>query len=442
MKILEQSRISPASGSLSPEILPLTFFDCQMMMVDPVQRVFFYDLPSSVPDFTQHRLPQLKLSLSLALREFRPLAGSVHQNSSDGGLEIRSSDVDSVPFTVAESEDDFYDLSGNHARNCNRFYPLVPPLAGGTGAEKPLLALQITLFPGVGVALGITISHGVADGTTAAHFLKMWSAACRLGTLGVPLGAPPSYDRSAIQDTTSLRNAISGKVEQFNEGVQENPLDLHDRKDIVRKTFCFSREQIKKMGEEFALKTGTTGCSSFVLTSGFMWACLVKAKGETDGKPEYFGFVFEARARLTPALPETYFGNCLGFAGGGAGMNELVGEEGVISAWRVIWKAVQNLKAGDALQVTEDWVRIFFTLSDAAVLTVAGSPRLGMYQVDFGWGRPRKVEVISIEKASALSTAEGGEDGRGVEIGIALPSQLMGSVSKIVADRLSGMYCQ
>ena len=87
-------------------------------------------------------------------------------------------------------------------------------------------------------------------------------------------------------------------------------------------------------------------------------------------------------------------------------------------------------------------MRTFCPLSYVAVLTVAGSPRLGMYQVDFGWGRPRKVEVISIEKTSALSMAEGGEDGRGVEIGIALPSHLMESVSKIVADRLLGMSWQ
>ena len=40
--------------------------------------------------------------------------------------EIRYVDGDSVAFTVAESTLDFNDLTGNHPKECGKFYHLIP----------------------------------------------------------------------------------------------------------------------------------------------------------------------------------------------------------------------------------------------------------------------------------------------------------------------------
>ncbi|KAG7010981.1 Phenolic glucoside malonyltransferase 1, partial [Cucurbita argyrosperma subsp. argyrosperma] len=37
---------------------------------------------------------------------------------------------------------------------------------------------------------------------------------------------------------------------------------------------------------------------------------------------------------------------------------------------------------------------------------VAGSPRLGVYDIDFGWGRSKKVELASISPNGVFSMAE------------------------------------
>lgn len=51
----------------------------------------------------------------------------------------------------------------------------------------------------------------------------------------------------------------------------------------------------------------------------------------------------------------------------------------------------------------------------------AGSPRLRAYETYFGWGRPAKTEVTSIEGKRAILLTESREGDGGLEIGMAAP---------------------
>jgi hypothetical protein len=58
--------------------------------------------------------------------------------------------------------------------------------------------------------------------------------------------------------------------------------------------------------------------------------------------------------------------------------------------------------------------------SGGGVLSVAGSPRFRVYDVDFGFGRPAKVEIVSVARTGAMAVAE--IRGRaGMEVGMSLP---------------------
>ena len=50
---------------------------------------------------------------------------------------------------------------------------------------------------------------------------------------------------------------------------------------------------------------------------------------------------------------------------------------------------------------------------------VAGSPRFGVHGIDFGWGKPRKVEIVSVDRTRAISMAESRDGSEGIEIGLA-----------------------
>lgn len=165
--------------------------------------------------------------------------------------------------------------------------------------------------------------------------------------------------------------------------------------------------------------------------------------GEGEGpeaggcKTEHFGFVTACRARMEPPAPATYFGNCLGICSVEASRSELLGEDGVVVASTAIWKVIRGLEGGGAFVGAENWVRDVFRLAAMGILTVAGSPKLGMYQVDFGWGRPRKVEVVSIERTSAMSIAEAREEeGGGLEYGLVLTRDEMARFGGFFADGL------
>ena len=59
------------------------------------------------------------------------------------------------------------------------------------------------------------------------------------------------------------------------------------------------------------------------------------------------------------------------------------------------------------------------------VIGVAGSPRFGVYGVDFGWGKPRKVEIVSADRTGAISMVESRDGSGGIEISLALKKHQM-----------------
>ena len=70
-------------------------------------------------------------------------------------------------------------------------------------------------------------------------------------------------------------------------------------------------------------------------------------------------------------------------------------------------------------------------------MSVGGSPRYGVYDTDFGLGRPSKVELVSIDKTpGTVSLAEGTDGQRGIEVGVALPEADMARFASCFSDGL------
>ncbi|KAA0033867.1 phenolic glucoside malonyltransferase 1-like [Cucumis melo var. makuwa] len=75
--------------------------------------------------FTMSLFRKLKSSLSLALRHYLPLAGNLVWPSQSDTPIIEFVEGDGISMTVAESDSDFYHLSGNGLREVSEFHPLV-----------------------------------------------------------------------------------------------------------------------------------------------------------------------------------------------------------------------------------------------------------------------------------------------------------------------------
>jgi len=458
--VLEKCHVSPspAPAAGQPRALPLTFFDLVFWGFPPVQRLIFYDNADllSVSDFTLGELPRFKKSLAAALHHFYPLAGKLTCELAEGvAPEVVFSDGDSVPLTVAVSGDDFEDLAGDHARDTTRLHPLLPALRTlGGSRSQDVFAVQITVFPRAGICIGTTLHHAVADGSSYAHFLRTWAEFHRLGPecrkQVLEMDVPPLFDRSVVRDDAGLREAFLSDHRALAAAVDRrlDGWDLSLRPGVVLATFRFTDKQLRALGGHVESETSAR-CSPYALACGAAWAGIVHARRGGSGRNvdgeaasrAHFGFVTGCKPRASPPIPANYFGNCLGICRVEAGERGLTAAAAAAAIWRVIEGLAEE---GQAFRDARGWVRSVREYASARAVTVAGSPKLRLYAAaDFGgaWGRPKKVEIASVERTGALALAESGRDGDGggIEVGLALPRAEMEAFRTFYLDLFASL---
>ncbi|XP_042976347.1 phenolic glucoside malonyltransferase 1-like [Carya illinoinensis] len=177
--------------------------------------------------------------------------------------------------------------------------------------------------------------------------------------------------------------------------------------------------------------------STHTLTCAYTFVCLAKAERLRD--TEYlFGFSVDARHRLEDPLPETYFGNCVAGRMASLQANELLGEEGMEILVKAISEAIRSLGDG-VLSGAEKLLEVVFTRKNARIIGVAGSPRFELYNTDFGWGKPMKVDIISIDKTGAISISETRNGAGEIEVGLVLKKPEMEVFASLFAKGLEGL---
>ncbi|KAK8487474.1 hypothetical protein V6N13_025256 [Hibiscus sabdariffa] len=426
MRIIEDSAVfRPHGWVLKISTLPLTFFDIHWLGSLPMQRLFFYDFPHTCSHFIQTLLPNLKSSLSLALQHFFPLAGNLVLPPPPQMPYIRIGHGDSVRFIAKESTGDFGHLIGDHARHSEEFQALLPKLKN-MEKLKPLMAVQATVFPGAGIALGVTFNHVVADGRAFIHFVKSWAFLnASQGDSSLVNKYPlPDCNRDLIKERDP-QELIAAKFMKdkwdWDDLVSTTPTNK------LRLTFVIKRSQVELLKNWVSRKlmeengSEKIRVSTFVVTCAYMWVCLNKLQENgSDDCLCHLLFLADCRRRLK--LPETYFGNCLEPCFAAAKKNELAKENGIIVAAKAIGREVTELEELGALREAEKWLSKSEERfkSGNQVISIAASPRFGVYEIDFGWGKPRKTEVAHIDSMGSISMAESRDDDGGVEFGLAL----------------------
>ncbi|BFG26536.1 hypothetical protein CerSpe_128100 [Prunus speciosa] len=447
---------SPDSASPDDQSLPLTFFDLLWLRFPPIQRVFFYEISSfNTPLFFDSILPKLKASLSLTLQHFLPLAGNLTwpQDSQKPFLSYVKGDT--LSLTIAESDADFYHLvsTNNFNIEAKEYHPLIPQLAVSHD-QAAVMALQITIFPHCGFSIGSAVHHAALDGKTSTSFLKLWAYLCKHGGLSsslLPEPPKPCYDRRAVKDPAGIEpiylkewlNAGGpNNTSLMSLGVKEFPLDS------IRGTFEFTRAKIEAlrqsvmamMAKKKQQDHSVLHLSTFSLTCAYTWVCLVKAE---EIKAEKILLVFSAdcRSRLDPSLPANYFGNCIAGRGVVAETKGLLGEDGLFVALNAISESIKCLDK-TFLDGAETWVsRMLNALQTTdRVHSIAGSHTFGIYEAtDFGWGRPTKIDFVSIDRTGAISFSDSKNGAGGVEVGLVLKKHYMEAFASLFARGLEDL---
>ncbi|KAK7394400.1 hypothetical protein VNO78_14928 [Psophocarpus tetragonolobus] len=443
MKVVQVLNMAPACESQELAIqtsLPLTFFDVLWLRLPPVERIFFYDFPHPTSVFYQTLLPKLKHSLSIALAHFSPVAGHLTWPLHSQYPIINCNSAHTVSLIVAESHADFNHLAGTDLCEAKDIHHLLPHLTI-SHQQATVLALQLTLFPNSGFSIGTTSHHAVLDGKTSTSFIKSWAYICRESQS--PLLSSelcPFYDREVIKDSYHLgEKYVSDWLKQG--GPNNRSLmvwDLQAPEDAIRGLFHLSRSAIEKLKQIVASKKkGNTNLrlSTFVLSVAYGWVCRTRAE-ETKNKRVMLALNVDCRARLEPPVPATYFGNCVGARLAIAETREITGEDGLIVAVDALNNALETLKDG-ALSGAQDWSTWLLEglTDDVRIIGVAGSPRFDVYSTDFGWGRPNKVEMASIDRTGAFCLSDT-KNGDGVEISFVSNKRAMDAFASLFVNHL------
>ncbi|OMO77628.1 Transferase [Corchorus olitorius] len=449
VEFLYSIHVSPPPASVPTTSLPLTFFDLPWFFIGTVERLFFYEFPHPTSYFMKTTLPTLKRSLSLALQYFFPYAANIMCPQQPGKPYIHYTDGDFVTLTVAEFAADFNHVVANHPRDIKLLHPFVPQLPPSRVAEDgsrvlPILAIQITVFPNSGVCIGTTYNHVVGDGKSFMHFMKSWASLNKSGRSDLT-HSPPLLNRDVIKVSDELELAYMRLywhwVSCFNENENLGPSHYGTVEDKVRATFVLGQahaERLKQLVSAQCIETelGQLHISTYVVICAFVWVCLIKSKenssshnddggDDDDDKFHTFVFPFDGRNRLEFPVPTTYFGNCLKACIVDVKISEIRGKNGIGLAAKAIRNKIKQ-EESCGLQGAEHWMSNYSERQKTGRVTgVAGSPKLHVYEVDFGWGRPCKVELTHIDREPAISLAECRDEQRGIEVGLALKKNHM-----------------
>ncbi|CAK8536498.1 unnamed protein product [Lathyrus sativus] len=440
-QVIEQTLVFPTTPRTTTTSLPLTFLD--FAFADPIyiQRLFFYQFPYSTNEFCKTTLESLKHSLSLTLQHFFPLAGNYHSPPPPHKPFIFCTQNDSVNLTVIESSADFKHLSTfNHPKNIEDFDHLFPKLSHKTILDDndienkktfifPLLALKVSVFPNHGVCIGITYCH-LMDGTSCTHFMNFWSLINRRGD-GVELKPLPCFDREILRDTKRLEEVFSRDYFEYRKTWKDKSIDgSKTSEEYVKVITVFEKEEIEKMKrwllsqwtkDDGEITAAPQFLSKFVVTCGFVWATMIKTMyrdddDNDDETVENFFFAGDCRENLGYPIPEGYFGNCLAFHHASLKRKVMKGESGFLNAVKVIEKAVTEMK-NEPFKDADEWIvknKRMFEVGN--IFSVRGSPKFNVYETDFGFGKPVKVEMVHSSRCMSLAESRDTEDG--LEVGL------------------------
>ncbi|CAA7055485.1 unnamed protein product [Microthlaspi erraticum] len=447
--IIDVSRVTPSKAD-SSMTLPLTFFDLLLFKVHPVDRVFFYRLPDATRTLLDSVIvPKLKSSLSLALSHYLPLAGQLVWNSDDHKPSIVCSTNDAVSFTVAESNADFSQLTGNEPFPATQLDQFAPELRV-TEDSAAAVSFQVTLFPNQGFCIGVSAHHGVLDGKTTSMFLKSWAHTCKQANDSLPEDLTPFYDRTVIKSPpdvdTQILNGMKRLAQMMAGGKEpDNPKNLkilitpENSQDKFRFTFALSRENIQTLRERLKRDSSSDSkqlhLSTFVIAYAYAFTCFVRSRGGDPNRPVGYRFAVDYRGRLVD-VPSSYFGNCVStIYSDPLTAATFMAEDGFLAAARLISDSVEEVDVNMVWDIVELGKKQSATPFGSQALYVAGSPRFGVYGLDFGWGRPEKVDVVSIGQGS-ISMAESGDGSGGVEIGFSLQKHELDVLIDLLRDGL------
>ncbi|XP_022135580.1 vinorine synthase-like [Momordica charantia] len=410
VKIISRDIIKPASPT-PPSLIyrELSLID-QMAPPSYTPAIFFYRAQKSENVAHQSvKVAQVRASLARTLTRFNHLAGTMTErfyvDCNDVGVEFSEARVDCEISIVLEKPE----IGVLH-----RLLPLV--FTSRNGSEF-LLSVQFSSFSCGGVAVAVCLSHKLADGASAAAFVKVWAAVARGDKHSV---LEPNFDAVKLYPPR--------KIPGFKRGIEAS------KEKILTRRLVFGKCQIAALKE---LAAGAGGGSvvkppsRVVAVSAFIWLRLMELARKRAVKAKVFGALYpvDLRARMDPPLPENSFGNVSWFT---MATSPVEANEDLPLLAGKVRSAIQEIDSGfvKKLEDSENLLDLIkqvdkqISSGEMQLWSFTSWCRFPVYEADFGWGKPSWVCSPSRPFRNAVVLMDA-SDGYGVEAWVNLKEEDM-----------------
>ncbi|BFI29347.1 hypothetical protein MPTK2_3g01570 [Marchantia polymorpha subsp. ruderalis] len=347
----------------------------------------------------------LKRTLSEVLVPYYPLAGRM-RNPEQGIYQVHC-DGTGAEFAEAHADCDLDELD-YHQPGPILGKKLAPPtIFTAEDGSLPPVSIQITRFKCGGVIVGCSFHHQMVDAHAGNMFLKAWSQNMR----GQAIGRLPYHWRALLQARSpaeaTVDHSVEYKVKPKNEKrTPRGPASAEAQSPIVARTFHFDQAAVRDLKRTASDEGRGASFTSTECTSAYLWRLMMKANGfaEDEGASGRLIMSVDGRKRLSsPPVPAEYFGNLIAIASAQCSMRELVQSPLATAASR-IQQAIARTATDQNFRSLIDFVETHrgatvmpnFNVFTDKVVIASSCIYLGLYEVDFGWGRPQHAGYATI----------------------------------------------
>uniref|UniRef100_A0ACD5XW85 Uncharacterized protein n=1 Tax=Avena sativa TaxID=4498 RepID=A0ACD5XW85_AVESA len=466
VRVTEVSHVQPAEKTTNNNeprdhhaaSINLSPFDTMFLALPPIQRLFIYhddggagkdDLPP-YPALAR----TLRASLAATLALFTPLAGKLTARSGSDSDDLV---VDCSPeavrpgvrFVEAEYSGDMLKLARDVEHDADAFLQLVPEL-DVRRLPAPVLAVQVTRSAGAGaVAVGVSMHHAVADGKSLWQFMRAWAATSRDGGGEEVLLPTPTFERADILRHPKAQPAARQFARLLAPDMPAmNTLPEPDWTRQSRRTYLVAADQILSLKRRIsqAAAKDQPPPTSYVAIASVLWTSIARAAkspdqddATDDDDAYYFLFPADCRRRLRPPLDPAFFGNCVKFCCARATTHDLCrhdADDALARAAAAVGRAIrEQVEEEDPLGDVDRWAETIQGIPRERLAQQGSSHRFMAYEVDFGWGEPSRVEIVSVFNET-MAMLVGARDGA-VQVSVALPRDRMDGFQDSFVSQLS-----
>ncbi|KAL3530463.1 hypothetical protein ACH5RR_009785 [Cinchona calisaya] len=390
MKVRKESSrvIKPLyEGNLPPSAtnyIPLSVFD--KVTYDAHIAIIYAYRPPNPPNLT------LETGLRKALSVYREWAGRLSKDDdgepiillNDAGVKFVEAYVDVKLDQVMPMKPSAFCLS------------LHPSLQG----VDELVQVQITRFNCGSMVVGFTAHHLVADGHATSNFLVAWGQACR----GFEIHPLPLHDRAIFKPRNPPCFEFEHRGVEFKSQKLEKfpPLQDHDNvRGIEVDRVHFSLGFLAKLkSKASSMNYNKKPYSTFESLVAHLWKQVTKARGLSAYQKTKLKISVNGRMRMSPRIPNEYFGNLVLWAFPASKVKDLLREPLPYGA-KLIHETVEKVNddyftsfidfASNQQVIKEENLVPTADMNQAVEcpnLEVSSWLRFPFYDLDFGGGSP------------------------------------------------------